>query len=103
MHLWKQAAGSDGDPRAVSILRLVASACIFVAMPAITLKAHYDGERIRLDEPFDIPPNTPLMVTVLSATEAIMGEDWIRRARESLAAAYGAEEPEYTTSDLRSR
>jgi hypothetical protein len=72
-------------------------------MPAVTLKAHYDGERIRLDEPFDIPPNTPLMVTVLSGTEAIVGEDWIRRARESLAAAYGSEEPEYTTSDLRSR
>jgi hypothetical protein len=25
-------------------------------MPAVTLKAHYDGERIVLDEPFDIPP-----------------------------------------------
>ncbi len=72
-------------------------------MPAVTLKAHYDGERIRLDEPFDIPPNTPLMVTVLSETEAVLGADWVHRARERLAAAYGPEEPEYTTSDLRSR
>lgn len=70
-------------------------------MPRVTLKAHYDGERIRLDEPFDIPPNTPLVVTVLTGTEAVMGEDWIRRAREGLSAAYGADEPEYTTSDLR--
>ena len=70
--------------------------------PAVTLKAHYDGTQIRFDEPFDIPPNTPLMVTVLSGTEEIVGEDWIRRSRESLAAAYGSEEPEYTISDLRS-
>lgn len=47
-------------------------------MPAVTLKAHYDGERILLDEPFDLPPNTPLMVTVLSDTEAVVGEDRLR-------------------------
>jgi len=27
-------------------------------MPSVTLKAHYDGERILLDEPFEIPPNS---------------------------------------------
>ncbi|MCC7125764.1 MAG: hypothetical protein IT178_13010 [Acidobacteria bacterium] len=70
-------------------------------MPTVTLKAHYDGEQIRLDEPFDIPPSTPLMVTVLSATEQTAGEDWARLSREGLAAAYGAEESEYTASDLR--
>ncbi len=69
-------------------------------MPAVTLKAHYDGERIQLDEPFDIPPNTPLMVTVLSGTVSVVGDDWVRRARESLAAAYGPDEPEYTTSEF---
>lgn len=72
-------------------------------MPAVTLRAQYDGERIHLDEPFDIPPNTPLMVTILSGTTGIVGEDWTRRARESLAAAYGSDEPDYTVSDLRSR
>ena len=35
-------------------------------MASINLKAHYDGERILLDEPFDLPRNTPLVVTVLS-------------------------------------
>ncbi len=75
---------------------------ILLEMPAVTLKAHYDGKQIRLDEPFDIAPNTPLMVTVLSTTEEIVGEDWIRRSREGLAAAYGSDEPEYTASDLRS-
>jgi len=57
-------------------------------MPAVTLKAHYDGKRIILDEPFEIPPNTPLMVTVLPATETVMGEDWILSARKALSGAY---------------
>jgi hypothetical protein len=70
-------------------------------MPAVTLKAHYDGERIVLDEPFEIPPNSPLMVTVLSATETVVGEDWILAARKALSAAYGTDEPNYGTEDLR--
>jgi hypothetical protein len=34
-------------------------------MPTITLKAHYDGEHIVLDEPSDIPLNAPLLVTLV--------------------------------------
>jgi hypothetical protein len=70
-------------------------------MPRVTLKAHYDGERILLDEPFEIPPNSPLLVTVLSATEALLGEDWIQGAQRTLARAYGDHEPEYGPADLR--
>jgi hypothetical protein len=70
-------------------------------MPAVTLKAHYDGERIVLDEPFEIPPNSPLMVTVLPVTEEVVGEDWILAARNALSSAYGTKEPEYGPEDLR--
>jgi hypothetical protein len=71
------------------------------AMPAVTLKAHYDGERIVLDEPFEIPPNSSLMVTVLPASEALVGDDRILAARKALAGAYGPDEPEYGSEDLR--
>ncbi|MEW6350510.1 MAG: hypothetical protein AB1646_15710 [Thermodesulfobacteriota bacterium] len=70
-------------------------------MPAVTLKAHFDGERIVLDEPFEIPPNSPLMVTVLPSFEAVAEEDWILAARKALSGAYGPDEPEYSTEDLR--
>lgn len=70
-------------------------------MPTVTLKAHYDGERIVLDEPFEIPPNSPLMVTVLPMTAKVAGEDWIGAAREALSRAYGEEEPDYGAEDLR--
>ncbi len=38
-------------------------------MSTINLKAHFDGERIQLDEPFDLLPNAPLVVTVLSTEQ----------------------------------
>jgi hypothetical protein len=68
-------------------------------MPTVTLKAHYDGQRILLDEPFEIPPNCPLMVTVLSASEGAAG-DWLAAAQRTLARAYD-DEPEYTAADLK--
>jgi len=38
-------------------------------MPVITLPAHYDGERICLDEEFEMEPNSKLIVTVLPKEE----------------------------------
>ena len=35
-------------------------------MPTAILKAHYDGEHIVLDEPFALPANAPLLVTVVA-------------------------------------
>jgi gluconate kinase len=71
-------------------------------MPTVTLKAHYDGETIRLDEPFDLPPNTRLMVTVLPMTDDDR-EDWSHTSAASLARAYGENEPEYSERDVRHR
>jgi hypothetical protein len=38
-------------------------------MPVITLPAHFDGERICLDTPFSLKPDTKLMVTILPEQE----------------------------------
>jgi len=70
----------------------------------VILKAHYDGEHIVLDEPFELPPNTPLAVTVLSpATPEHDGEraEWAALGDQSLARAYGDDEPEYSLADLK--
>ena len=34
-------------------------------MPIISLPAHFDGEQICVDEPFDLKPETKLIVTIL--------------------------------------
>jgi len=71
-------------------------------MASVTLKAHYDGERIQLDEPFDLPRDAALLVTVLSApAEDHERAAWLEASRTGLARAFGEDEPEYGTADLR--
>ena len=68
-------------------------------MPTAILKAHYDGEHIVLDEPFELAPNAALVVTVVEADAERAG--WTALGAQRLARAYGEDEPEYTMADLR--
>lgn len=68
-------------------------------MSAAALQAHYDGERIVLDEPYDLPVNANLIVTVLPDADA---EDvWLLAATSSDAFAFLADPAEdiYTLAD----
>ena len=71
-------------------------------MNAITLRAHFDGKKIVLDEPFELEPDTKLIVTVL-LKEGIDSEreDWANLAMQGLARAYGDDEPEYSPDMLK--
>lgn len=70
-------------------------------MASRSLKAHYDGKTIHLDEPFDLPEGAELIVTVLEPAQS-EGEraGWIGLAARALARAYGESEPEYSAADL---
>jgi hypothetical protein len=72
-------------------------------MPTVTLKAHYDGERIVLDEPFELQANSPLMVTVLPPEIVRAGDhaQWAALSARGLARAYSDSEPEYTVADIK--
>jgi len=75
-------------------------------MTTVTLRAHYDGEHIVLDEPFEIPANAPLTVTVLAPDPSEHDRkreraSWAALGAGGLARAYGDDEPEYTVADLR--
>ncbi len=71
-------------------------------MSAITLPAHFDGERIRLDEPYELEPDTKLLVTVLpKEQEDEEHKAWLRLSSEGLARAYGEEDPEYPIELIR--
>lgn len=68
----------------------------------VTLHAHFDGEHIQLDEPCELQPGTPLMVTVRPGFMADPErEGWIRLAGERFDAAYGDDEPEYPLSLIK--
>jgi hypothetical protein len=70
-------------------------------MPSITLKAHYDGQTILLDEPYELPPNARLLVTVVAPTQDAERERWARLGGEGLARAYADSEPDYGPEDVR--
>ena len=70
-------------------------------MPAVTLKAHFNGKQIVLDEPFDLPPDSPLMVTVLPKKDSTEDAQWRGLAAGALARAYGGDEPDYSAADLK--
>jgi len=70
-------------------------------MPAISLKAHFNGKQIVLDEPFDLPPDVPLIVTVMEKNGVASDASWQEISMEGLASAYGENEPDYSANDLK--
>ena len=68
-------------------------------MELVSLPAYFDGSMIRLDHPFDLKPQSRLLVTVLPDDSE--REDWQRLSLESAARAYWDDEPEYTLDDVR--
>lgn len=70
-------------------------------MPTVSLRAHYEGKTIHLDEPFDLPEGAQLIVTVLEPTPGDPERaGWFDLSARGLARAYGDSEPEYSTADL---
>ena len=70
-------------------------------MENMTLRAHFDGKQILLDDPVELEPDTELMVTVLPKSENGERSEWTRLLLESLARAYGEREPEYPLSLIK--
>ncbi|PYI86383.1 MAG: hypothetical protein DME26_09115 [Verrucomicrobia bacterium] len=73
-------------------------------MNAVTLRAHLDGKQICLDEPFEIPPDAKLFVTVVPATDDTSDlRDWYEFGKRSLARAYDDDEPDYSNAVILER
>ena len=69
-------------------------------MAAVSLKAHFDGEYIQLDEPCELEKGAQLIVTVVPPELAAERESWFNFASQSFARCYGDDEPEYTDADI---
>ncbi len=71
-------------------------------MKTKTLPAHFDGEHIRLDEPYELEPDTKLLVTVLPKEQQDdEREDWFLLSSRGLERAYDGEEAEYPTELIK--
>lgn len=64
-------------------------------MQIVTLQAHFDGRQILLDEPYELEPNTKLVVSVIQMQNGER-EDWTRLSLANMERAYGNDEPEYS-------
>ena len=65
-------------------------------METRTLRAHFDGNHILLDQPFELEPNMELLITIVPKPSDEERGNWARLSLESLAKAYGDDEPEYS-------
>ncbi len=72
-------------------------------MSTISIPAHFDGERILLDEPVELEPNMKLIVTILPQPEAEQEEHqaWLRLSGQRLEDAYSEAEEEYTLDSIK--
>lgn len=69
-------------------------------MGNISFPAHFDGERILLDEPVELEPNTKLIVTVLGKIDA-EHDSWLGLSASGLENAYAPDEEEYSLDSIR--
>ena len=70
-------------------------------METRTLRAHFDGDRILIDEPYELEPDTVLLITVLPKVSDEEREDWVRLSMESLARTHSDDEPEYSQDSIK--
>jgi len=71
-------------------------------MSTLTLRAHFDGKKVCLDEPANLAPNTPLLITVLTKDKTQSERAaWLAASQESLARAYSENEPDYSAAVIR--
>jgi hypothetical protein len=69
-------------------------------METVSVSAHFDGERIRLDEPIELEPNAKLIVTILPKDNGDW-EVWLALSAERLLGAYGESEEEYLIDSIK--
>ena len=71
-------------------------------MKTVTLTAHVECDRIQLDEPFALPANARLLVTILpESLPDAERQEWNALSKAGLARAYEDDEPDYPASLIR--
>jgi len=64
----------------------------------LEIQGHFDGKQILLDEPYDLKPNTKVIVRILEDDE---DRDWVLTAKKNFARAYTDDEPEIPLEKIK--
>ena len=68
-------------------------------MDPVSIPAHFDGERILLDEPVELERDARLIVTVLPKDDE--RDSWLRLSATRLKDAYDGERDEYGLDSIK--
>ena len=71
-----------------------------MSQQSISVPAHFDGERILLDEPLELERDTKLIVTILPNYDSER-ESWLRLSAERVEKPFGDDEPDYPLDLIR--
>lgn len=69
-------------------------------METVSVSAHLDGERIRLDEPIELEPSTKLIVTIVPKDNGER-EAWFRASAGRLGKTYDETEEAYRADSIK--
>ncbi len=64
----------------------------------LQIRGHFDGKQILIDEPFELKPNTKVIIKVLPDDEE---SDWLALGKRSFARVYADDEPEYSLDKIK--
>ena len=71
-------------------------------MSLMTIRAHFDGEQVRLDEPCQLAPETKLLILVVpDGPPDEECDDWVLLSRHGFGRAYGNQEPDYSFDAIK--
>jgi hypothetical protein len=71
-------------------------------MSPVTIRAHFDGQHIRVDEPRQLEPDAQLLIVVLpKQPDAGERADWTRLSQQALEHAYAEDEPDYALDAIK--
>ncbi|MBI1390158.1 MAG: hypothetical protein GC154_17085 [bacterium] len=68
-------------------------------MKTISVSAHFDGERIHLDERVELSPRARLIVTILPDADEER-DDWFQAAMQRFNEAYNEDEEDYPLDSI---
>ena len=67
-----------------------------------TIPAHFDGQQIHLDEPYQLKQSDRLLVVVLqNESNDEDRSDWTKLSLQALENAYGEDEPDYSLNTIK--
>jgi len=69
-------------------------------MKTKTIKAHFNGDQIVVDDPVELEPNTKLLITIIAKPDE-EHDAWVSLSKNRLEQAYDSNEMDYSLNLIK--